>query len=254
MIKKICQLLAFLLLLPIVLIAQVPEKPNPQRLVNDFSQILSSEEVNQLEQKLVAFNDSTSNQIVIVIIDDLGGMDKAQYATELGHKWGVGQKDKDNGIVILVKPSGGQGERGAFISVGYGLEGAIPDLAAKQIVDNEMIPNFKSNNFYKGLDDATTVLMKLAAGEITAANYKKKKSFSPMLIGIVLFIIIMIISSFTKARSYAHNNDTSFWAALFLMSSMRSSGGSWNDFNSGSGGFGGFGGGDFGGGGAGGDW
>lgn len=254
MIKKLYQLIAFLLILPLGLWAQIPEAPNPPRLVNDYSKLLSSEEVNQLEQKLVAFNDSTSNQIVIVIIDDLGGMDKAQFATDLGHKWGVGQKDKDNGIVVLVKPTGGKGERGAFIAPGYGLEGAIPDLAAKQIIEREMIPNFKNGNFYKGLDEGTNVLMQLAAGEIKAANYTKKKSNAPIFIGIGVFIIFIIISSFSKARSYAHNNDTSFWTALFLMSSMRSSGGSWNDFNSGGGGFGGFGGGGFGGGGAGGDW
>ena len=253
--KKIFLKLLLLFLIPLGINAQIPERPNPPRLVNDFSNLLSQAEVNQLENKLLAFNDSTSNQIVIVIIDDLSGYDKAQFATDLGHKWGVGQKNNDNGIVVLVKPTGGKGERGAFIAVGYGLEGAIPDLASKQIVENELIPNFRNNNFYKGLDEGTNVLMKLAAGEIKAANYTKKKSNTPMLIGMGIFILIMIISSFSKAKSYASTNNTSLWTALFLMSSARNSGGSWNSFSGGSGGgFGGFGGGGFGGGGSGGSW
>jgi len=118
----------------------IPDKPQPPRLVNDFAAVLSPAETNALEQKLLHFNDSTSTQIVIVTVNDLGGDDITDFADRLGEKWGVGQKGKNNGIVVLIKPTGGQGQRKARISVGYGLEGVIPDATARKIVDNEMIP------------------------------------------------------------------------------------------------------------------
>ena len=86
---------------------------------------------------------------MVVVVNDLCGMDKAMYATDLGQAWGVGRKGKDNGIVILIKPTGGKGQRRTFISVGYGLEGVIPDATAKLVVENEMIPNFKNRQFFR---------------------------------------------------------------------------------------------------------
>src|SRR5574337_499163 len=134
MIKPIKYILIFLLcVFNFSLIAAendgLPEIPNPPRLVNNFSKafpdFLSASEQAALEQKLVRFSDSTSNQIVIVIVDELNGLEPEQFATRLGDKWGVGHKDKRNGVVILVKPTGGQGQRKIFIAPGYGLEGAI---------------------------------------------------------------------------------------------------------------------------------
>ncbi|MCK5784664.1 MAG: TPM domain-containing protein, partial [Desulfobacterales bacterium] len=153
----------------------------------------------------------------------------------------------------------------AFIAVGYGLEPAIPDAIAKRIVDNEMIPHFKSGNYYQGIDRATTVLMKFAAGEISAEGYKKKTetsgifAFLPFII--IIIIILMIRGSRGRSQTIGHSN-TSFWSALMLGSMMGNSShsGSWGGFSGGSsgfgggGGFGGFGGGSFGGGGAGGSW
>jgi uncharacterized protein len=109
MIKKSFYLFALLVLFCTISINRVfsqniPERPNPPRLVNDFAGMLKSEEVNMLEQKLVAFDDSTSTQIAIVIVPSLGGYDKADYSQRLGEKWGVGQKGKNNGVLILVKP------------------------------------------------------------------------------------------------------------------------------------------------------
>ena len=92
----------------------IPDKPQPPRLVNDFASILSPQEANTLEQKLRIFNDSTSTQIVIVTINDLGGRDETDFADRLGEKWGVGQKGQNNGIIVLIKPNGGQGERKAL--------------------------------------------------------------------------------------------------------------------------------------------
>lgn len=239
----------------------IPDKPQPSRLVNDYAGILSTTEVNALEQKLVHFNDSTSTQIVIVIVNDLGGRDEADFADRLGEKWGVGQKGKNNGIVILIKPTGGQGQRKARISVGYGLEGVIPDATARRIVDNEMIPYFKKNQFYQGLDASVNILISLSKGEFTADQYNKNASRKNLIMILIPFFIMLIIFILMinnkRRRTLSPGKSLPFWMLLGMMSSGRSSGGSWGGFSGGGssgGGFGGFGGGSFGGGGASGSW
>jgi uncharacterized protein len=245
---------------------------NENQLVYDISGLLGSEEVNSLESKLQSFALATSNQIVVVIVDDLCGMDKAQYAIELGENWGVGQAEQDNGIVILVKPSGGEGQRLVFIAVGRGLEGIIPDATADVIVRHEIIPQFKQGAYAQGLNNATDVLMSLAKKEYDFQTYAKKQKTTPIVIALMVFLgIVMLLVGFAvRTKRYASLNDLSFWTAFWLLANTgRSHGGSWGDFHRGSGGFGGFGGGSgfgggggfggfggggFGGGGAGGSW
>src|SRR3954465_15780155 len=123
------------LILPMLAFTQVskviPPRPNPPKLVNDYVDLLTPSEEQRLEAKLDRYNDTTSNQIAIVIVDDLHGYDANTFATELGQKWGVGGQAKfDNGIVVLISTGGGDGNRDAYIAVGYGLEGAIPDITA----------------------------------------------------------------------------------------------------------------------------
>ena len=154
---------------------ELPAAPSPFRLYNNLSKemptFLNASEADLLEQRLRSFNDSTGNQIVVLIIDDLLGYEDWEYATEIGQKWGVGQKDKDNGIVFLIKPTGGQGERKTFISVGEGLEGAIPDALTGQIINYEVIPYFKEGEFSAGVNKGVTVLIDLANGEYSADEY-----------------------------------------------------------------------------------
>jgi uncharacterized protein len=237
----------------------IPERPNPARLVNNLSNenpnLLSQQEEAQLEQKLEDFANQTSNQIVIVIVDDLKGLEPYDFATRLGHKWGVGQAKMDNGIVILIKPTDNEsGKHVMTIAVGYGLEGAIPDLTTKQIRENEMNPYFKSGDFYTGLDKGTTVLMSLAKGEYNSDAYgkKKKKSFPlAVLIPIIIFIII------AAARNRRGGGGMTMSSSGFLLGALLGGGGrgSGGGFGGGSsGGFGGFGGGGFGGGGSSGSW
>ena len=107
---------------------KIPERPVPPRLVNDFAGILKAEEVRNLEQKLVSFNDSTSTQIAIVIVRSLGGSDKADYAQQLAEKWGIGRKGLNNGVLILIKPKTADSNGQVQIAPGYGLEGPIPDI------------------------------------------------------------------------------------------------------------------------------
>lgn len=267
---KNIQIRIFLLLLTTVFYAQViraqvPERPQPARLVNDLANVFSAEQQAALEQALVTFNDSTSNQIAIVTLKDLGGYDKAQLAQEIGEKWGVGQQKFDNGIVILLKPKNEtKGE--VFIATGYGLEGALPDAICKRIVENEMIPYFRRNDYYGGVVNALRVIMPVATGEYKYKAEKKGGGSVPGLIGILFFLVVVFIIS----RNNRNNGDFTgrggvskgldLWSLIFLAGmSNRSHSGSWGGFSGGGGsggnsGFGGFGGGSFGGGGAGGSW
>jgi uncharacterized protein len=251
--------------------AGIPPRPNPPRLVNDLANVLTEKQKGALEYKLRYFHDTTSNQIVVVTVKSLEGDVPASFAYELGEKWKVGQKEFDNGIVILVKPKYGNTDKGhAFIAVGYGLEPAIPDAIAKRIVENEMIPYFRNNDYYEGISRATDVLMAMASGEISAEGYNKQSQASPLFtfLPFIIFIIIFLLIRVSNAKSYSIGRGTSFWTALWLGSALGGShSGTWNNFSGGSGGFGGgssgggfgggfsgFGGGSFGGGGAGGSW
>ncbi len=244
---------------------EVPPRPVPPRLVNDLAGLFTPQQVNALEQKLVSFNDSTSTQITVVILKSLNGADKGWMAYSIGEQWGVGQKGFNNGIVVLLKPKIGNEKGEVFIATGYGLEGAIPDAITKRIVENEMIPAFKQNDYYQGIDNAVNALMALAAGEYTADQYKKKTDGSPLaaLIPILIIIALFLFIGNNRNKSYTAGKNLPLWTTLWMMSQMGkgSSSGSWGNFRSGGGsfgggggGFGGFGGGSFGGGGAGGSW
>lgn len=234
----------------------IPERPSPARLVNNMSSsgFISSGEERQLEEKLEAFANETSNQIVVVIVDDLGGMEPWAFATELGQKWGVGQKNQDNGVVVLVKPTGAEGQRYLEIVVGYGLEGAIPDLTTKQIRE-EMYPFFKKKQGYEGLDHGTDVLMALAKGEYNSDQYGAKHKSGPgkLKMALILLVIIVFIIISIKRGGRGGGNGMSMGTGFFL-GSMMSGRGFGGGGGGSSGGFGGFGGGGFGGGGSGGSW
>ncbi len=234
----------------------IPEKPNPPRLVNDYAQILSPDELKGLESKLVAFNDSTSVQIAVVIVPTLGGSEKADYANQLGEKWGVGGSKFDNGIVILIKPKSSSEGGEAFIATGYGVEGAIPDATAFDIVNNEMIPHFKQNDYYGGINAATDVLISLVKGEFKADSYSKKGKGSAAFFVVIIIVVIIILIS--RNNNNHHTINRSGGAGMLFFPWMMGGGGSGSSGGGfgggGGGGFGGFGGGSFGGGGAGGSW
>jgi uncharacterized protein len=259
--------------LPFINLAQVPLRPDPPRLVNDLAGIMSSDQVAVLEDSLVQFARQTSNQIAVVTLSSLNGYDPADLAYQIGESWGVGQKDKNNGIVILVKPKSGNEKGQVYISVGYGLEGVIPDaLAHRKIIDQEMIPRFRENDYFGGIMKAARVIMSLSRGEYTAEQYQQgtvkkgsKGGGVVILILIFLFIILPIIRGGNRRSFNSGSRSLPFWLMMGMMGSKGSSG-SWTDFSGGrggfgggfggggGGGFGGFGGGGFGGGGAGGSW
>ncbi|HMC96022.1 MAG TPA: TPM domain-containing protein [Flavobacteriales bacterium] len=238
-----------------------PKERDQDHLVWSYAELLSPSEEQQLNAKLVRFARETSNRILVIIVDTLCGTDEADLAFRIGENWGIGKKEFDNGIVILIKPNGPPGQRKVFIATGYGLEAAIPDLRAKQVVDGTIIPNFKNRNYFAGLDRATDMLMAMAKGEFNEESHGTDRFPWQPLLFFVLFAIVMIFSWRGRVNRYARTNNVDFWTAMWLVSQMnnrhsgRWGGGSgFSGGGGGGGGFGGFGGGSFGGGGAGGSW
>ena len=233
--------------------SQIPSAPNPPKLYNDLNHIgfLTPSEEIMIEKRLEKFEKETSNEIAVIIIDDLGDYDVSDYAIKISNLWKVGKEKEKNGIVVLIKPTGGKRDKKIFISVGRGLEGAIPDITCKRIIENELIPNFKNEAHFKGLNDALDVLTSLSKGEYNSATYNKKTEGS-LLVKIIIVIIIIIIVLVIFRKGGNGNGMTMGGAGFFMGTGF--GGGFGGGHNSGGGGFGGFGGGSFGGGGAGGSW
>lgn len=263
MIKKFTSLVLFICLSFSVL-AQLPSPKSPPRLYNNFStvQLLSPSEEAEIEEQLEKFEAETSNEIAIIVVDDLKGYEPWEYAVEIGEKWGVGKENEDNGIVLLIKPTKTGGGRKTFIAIGRGLEGAIPDLTTNEIIENEILPNFKQDNYFQGIKQAVDVLSKLSKGEYNSKQYSKKNKkeigFFGGLILVVLIIIIVIVLARKGGRGGGGGIGSSIASGIFWGSIANGGfGGGRGGFgggSSGGGGFGGFGGGSFGGGGSGGSW
>ena len=265
--KKFATLFLLLFAISICHAQRIPDRPSPPRLVNDYTNTLTASQVNSLEYKLRNYNDTTSTQIAVVFINDLQGTTAADFAYQIGEKWGVGTKE-NNGIVILVKPKNeNKGE--VFISVGYGLEQYVPDALAKRIIETQMIPAFKYNDYYGGVNNAIDSIIKLASGGFSSDSEDEDAAFAALMIIIIgMIVMILYITLIGKASTTisSKRDSSSFWKTLFWLSLLNNSShrhhnhhNHWNNFSGGSGGFGGgsfggFGGGSFGGGGAGGSW
>lgn len=246
----------------------LPPQPSPPRLVNDFENLLSTAQADALESKLANYANTHQTQIAVIITNNLYGFEIADFSTRTGTAWGIGKAGFENGIVITVAPE----TRDVYIAVGYGLEGIIPDITARRIVENEILPAFRSENYFQGLDNATNVLMQLAAGEFPASEYAQQEEVPPGAVFVPFILIILLVFFLSRRRrNYASpGKSIPFWTLFWLLShGSRGSRGSFGNFNSGrgsfspgrggfggggTGGFGGFGGGRFGGGGAGGKW
>jgi uncharacterized protein len=264
MFKKIFFLFVFLTG-AISAFAQIyPDKTNT--LVTDYTNSLTPDQKQRLESKLVAFDDSSSTQLAVVIMRSVGDNDIAEYAVGLGRKWGVGQKGKNNGILLLAAMQ----DHKVTIQVGYGDEGALPDITAKQIIDNDITPQFKQGNFYGGLDIATDHIIQYTKGEYKADKKagSDDSSTGGSIAVIIVIIIVVLLLIFRNRGGGGHiiggrGSASPFWwflAGDVLGSSGRGggwgggSGGFGGGGGGGGGGFGGFGGGSFGGGGASGGW
>ena len=230
-------------------------KPSSPVLVTDNAGILSPEQIQALENKLVAIDDSSSNQIAVVILPTLDGYPIEEYATKLFRTWGIGNKKTNNGILLLVAIQ----DKKVRIEVGYGLEGAIPDITANSIINNDIKPAFREGADYEGIDKATDNIAKAAVGEYKVKREKqsKNKGSNVILFFLIVFFIVIILGKGKGGGSNIGGGGFNDFATGMLLGSLlngggRSSGG-WGGGDSG-GGFGGFGGGSSGGGGASGGW
>lgn len=248
-------ILVFLLLAVGVLAQDFPEPMHPKRIVNDFTQLFTPQQQAALERKLRNFNDTSSTQIAIATVPTLDGYAPNDYAQRLAEKWGIGQKGKDNGILILIKSKKGNEKGQVAIAVGYGLEGVVPDAIASRIIRNEVIPEFQNGRYYAGVEKATNVLMDLTGGEYTAEQYAKRTEGDgaawPLIIPLVFIFSIPFL--FKRRKGYTTGgHDKDGFPPIFF--GGFGGGRNFGSFSGGSGSFGGFGGGSFGGGGASGSW
>lgn len=230
----------------------IPNAPDPPRLVNDLAGILNNQQINDLETALVKFDDTTKTQIAVVTVSSLNGYAPSDFAQRLGQKWGVGGKEFNNGVVLLIKPRKGSEKGEIAIATGYGIEHLVTDAASKHIIDYEIIPQFKLGDYYAGIRAGVDAIVAATKSEY---KYSKEKTgdYTALIVIVIILIIIVIISMKNdNHRTISGGKNISgpiFWP---------SSGGgrsSWGGFSGGGGGsFGGFGGGSFGGGGASGSW
>jgi uncharacterized protein len=240
----------------------LPEKPSLETSVYDNAFILNPIQKKALEQKLIKYNDSTSTQIVVLTTKTINGKNIALYATELAHKWGIGQKGKDNGVLLLVAVD----DRKLTIRTGYGVEHLLTDAYSRRIIEQVIKPEFKQGNYYRGIDKGTTYIIKALNGEFKADPVQETGDNGFIIIFIIFFIIILFIILSNRnnngGKGYRTNSTGSIFETIILSNSGRGGfsgggfGGSSGGFGGGSsGGFGGgFGGGGFGGGGASGSW
>ena len=277
--KKIATLFVVFLLF-LTASAQIPSAPNPPRLVNDFAGLMTEQQVATMERRLVDFNDSTDNVICVVTVKSLNGMTPNEFAYEIGDQWGVRGKrsGKNNGVVVLVKPKD-ETDGAVYIAVGYDLEAVLPDAFVNRVAVDSMIPFFKENDYYGGIDKAIDIMLPIIVGEISCKDYEKTKEKFLSVIAIVLTLLLIVVLPIVLAvlifrsggkggkggkGNNSGGNDLWKWILLgSVLSGGHSSGGSSGGSSSGGGygggygggGFGGFGGsGGFGGGGGGGRW
>jgi uncharacterized protein len=240
----ICCLFLFFLAFPADAL-EIAERPEGR--VTDQTRTLSAAEISSLNQKLAAFELETTNQIVVLLIPSLQGESLEDYSIRLAEKWKIGQKGKNNGVILLVVKN----DKKLRIEVGYGLEGALPDALAGSIIRNEIAPGFKAGHFYQGIDAGINAIMAATKGEYkpTRKNVQRSQGFPiwvPVLF-ILVFGLMFLMSSIGRKRYY-HSGGSRGWTSGGGY--WGGGGGSWGDSG---GGFSG-GGGDFGGGGASGDW
>lgn len=239
----------------------IPDKPVEQTSVYDYINLLSSSQKSSLEQKLMRYADSTSTQIVVAIISSTEGENINFLGAQWGEKWGIGQANKDNGVLILLAKD----DRRIAINTGYGVEGLLTDAMSKRIIESVIIPEFKAGSYYKGLDSGVNAIFQVLNGE-----FKEERTFGDntgstleSILPFIIFMVILFILASRKGRGGRGNNRGGRGGIggdlldIIILSNMGRggyrSGSSGGGF--GSGGFGGgFGGGGFGGGGASGGW
>ncbi len=236
---------------------KIPDIPKHQTSVYDYINLLSESQKNNLERKLIKYSDTTSTQIVIAIINSTEGENINYLGAQWGQKWGIGQAKEDNGILILLAKN----DRRIAINTGYGIEHLLTDALSKRIIERDIIPYFKQNDYPSGLNRGVYAIFEVLNGEYQGSR-KSNSEFPIGFIFILIFIFIIILISISKNRRGGggnrgnRNNGIDILEAIILSNMGRGSyrsGSSSGGFGGSSSSGGGFGGG-FGGGGASGGW
>ena len=180
----------------------------PAAFVSDYAGVLDASRVSTLANKLSQFNAMTSNEIAVVIIKSLEGDTIENFAVKLFADWGIGKAKKDNGVLLLVATD----DRQMRIETGYGLEGALPDATAYQIITKTLKPAFQNNDYYGGIDQATDEIIAATYGEYSAdapaansaTGFLKNLSFDAIFfIIIILFYLVSALWRFlAKSKSW----------------------------------------------------
>ncbi|MEO9892769.1 TPM domain-containing protein [Aurantibacter sp.] len=256
--------LLLFLLCSVVVHAQfkIPETPTEQTSVYDYINLLSQQQNTALEQKLIQYSDSTSTQIVVAIIKSTEGEEINYLGANWLTKWGIGQKGKDNGVLIILA----RDDRKIGINTGYGVEGSLTDAMSRRIIENVIIPHFKQNDYYSGLDNGADAIFQVLNGEFEEERTFDESQGFPLdaLLPFIIFLVILIILSRRNNKGGGRNGGKrsgglDLWD-IIILSNMGRSGHSGGGFGGGGGSFGGggfgggFGGGMGGGGGASGGW
>ena len=218
-----------------------PEVPQLPNWANDFTNTLSQQELQQLNVRLKSYEDTTTNQLVSLMITSLDGYPLEEYSFEVAEKNKIGTKEKSNGVLFLAVKN----DRKMRIEVGYGLEGVLPDALASSIIRNEVAPYFRKNDYYAGINSGIDAIIAAIGGEYKSDFKEKSKGIGLSGIIILLIIIFIIFSFIPKSRRMGRSGGYIYH------------GGNWGSGGfGGGGGFGGFsgGGGSFGGGGSSGSW
>ena len=215
----------FAIVLSSTIFADIPAPTN--KLVNDFASVMTTEQALELECALRLYNDSTSTQLCVVTVESLDDLSPAEYAQQLGEKWGVGQAGKDNGVIILVKKKTEESGGDVFIATGYGVEGLLPDAICKRIVERTMIPKLKKGDYHGAIVDAISEIQKYLSVEFIADEINIE-NLSWWKIVLIMIILIMFIVLFADGNTHSGGS-----------SSFSSGGSSSRSFSFGGGGFGG---------------
>jgi len=247
------QLIAIALLA--LLVQSVPAAevipPKPAAYFNDYAGVVSKEAAHRFNEQLAQFERETSDQVVVAVFQRMQSDSSIDdYTQRVAQSWGVGQKDKRNGAVLFVFVE----DRKMFIQVGYGLEGALPDITAFDITEYHIKPHFRNGDYEGGLATGIDLICKAIRGEYKGSGKtvaeKRAKAGAPNFLFFIIFVIVLIVISRVMRRLGGYGYSSGRGGPIFFPTG---GGGGWSSGGGGSSGFSG-GGGSFGGGGAGSSW